>query len=220
MKTALLANEAGLGFGHVKLLNSIAMELRRRGWRVVMAPFRLSSVNRDAYAFDEVIPAPGWPLFQGESWFESGGAGDTPINSFAGVVAHFGMADERAVTSIVQAWDNLMAYISPSVVIGDFAPGAMIAASGRLPSIAVGTGFTVPAIVEGRFVPFQEKLGNDLPQQKRVETAVFESMKRASRNNPGDPLIAIRGEIPFPISYLDFDPARGRRIEFRSTPGY
>ncbi len=213
MKTALLANEAGLGFGHVKRLNSIAVDLKRRGWRIVMAPFRLSSMDRAEYAFDDVVPAPGWPRFQRESWFEAGVAGDTLINSFAAVVADFGMADQRAVTNIVQAWDSLMNYTSPSVVVGDFAPGAMIAAFGRCPGIAVGTGFTVPAIVDGRFVPFQEKLGNDLPLQKRVKTAVFEGLIRAARSDPGDPLIAIRGEVPFPICYPDFDPARGRRIE-------
>ena len=104
----------------MKRLNSMAAELRHRGWRTVMAPFRISSVDRAAYAFDDVIPAPGWPRFHQESWFESGVDGDSFINSFAAIVAHFGIADQRAVTNIVQAWDSFMNYTSPSVVVGDY----------------------------------------------------------------------------------------------------
>jgi UDP:flavonoid glycosyltransferase YjiC (YdhE family) len=123
------------------------------------------------------------------------------------------MADPRVVTSIIQAWDSLMRFISPSVVVGDFAPGAMIAANGRCPTIAVGNGFTVPAVVNGRFLPFQEQRGTDIPVQERVKAAVSEAKKRAGHRIPDDPLIAIRGEIPLPSCYKSFDVARGRRIE-------
>jgi UDP:flavonoid glycosyltransferase YjiC (YdhE family) len=212
-KIALLANEGGRGLGHVKRLNTIAAGLKNRGWRTVLAPFRISSLDRAAYAFDDALPAPGWPRFQQESWFESGSEKDMLINSYAVIGADFGMADPRAVTNIIQAWDSIMNFVSPSVVVGDFAPGAMIAAYGRCPAIAVGTGFTVPAVVNGRFLPFQEQRGTDNPVQDRIKAAVCEAMKRAGHGIPDDPLIAVRGEIPFPICYKSFDVARGRRIE-------
>ncbi len=213
MKTVLLANEAGHGFGHVKRLNAIAAGLRERGWRTVAAPFRISSLDRAVSAFDDVIPAPGWPRLQQESWFESGVSKDTLINSYAGIAAGLGMADLRVVTNIVKVWDSLFRLVSPVAAVGDFSPGAMIAASGRIPSIAVGNGFTVPVVTSGNFALFREKRAADFPLQDRVKSAVRDAMRLTGLGGPDDPLSAIRGDVAMPVCYRAFDPGRERRIE-------
>jgi hypothetical protein len=213
MKTALLANEVGRGFGHVKRLASLALRLRLMGWRVVLATFRLSFVDRNAAPFDDVVPAPGWPGLQQETWFHSGLDKAQPANSFAPVIAQLGMADSSVIANITQAWESLFRFISPAVVIGDFAPGAMLAASGRFPTFAVGTGFTVPAIKDGRFVLFRDRYPCDAPLQSLICEAVEEAMKNAGRAQLCDPLLAIRGEHPLPVCYRSLDVARGRRLE-------
>lgn len=213
MKTILIANELGYGLGHVTMLSAIAAKLGRMGWRVVMAPFRISSIDREKYIFEDVVPAPGWPRLQQENWFDSGVSKGARINSYAGVTANLGMADARVVTNIVRAWDSLFRLISPTAVVGDFSPGVMIAASGRIPALAIGNGFTVPVIREGYFAPFQDNLTNDAALQDRIKSSIHEAMKRTGRSTGIDPLQAILGDARIPRCYREFDPCNLCRVE-------
>lgn len=213
MKTALLVNEAGYGLGHLKRLSTMAAQLRSRGFRVILSSFRLSYLDHVKDDFDEILPAPGWPGLKGEKGFYRAHNLKQPINSFAGILSSFGMADPRVVANHLRAWDGILRLVRPEIIIGDYAPGAMIAASGRVPCINVGNGFTVPAIYDGRFVTYRQEAEDDRKLCQTIRNALSDGMRLAGHQSSTDPLLAIRGDKAFPICYRAFDPARGRRVE-------
>lgn len=139
----------------METLSAMAAEMKRRGWRTALCMFRLTYAERLAAAFDVILPAPGWPGVMGEKWFRVLLGPKIRASSFAGILSSFGGGDPRAVALQLRSWDGLFRLIKPDVVFGDHAPGAMIAAAGRLPSIAVGNGFTVPAVRDRFFFPFE-----------------------------------------------------------------
>ncbi|NJM35621.1 MAG: hypothetical protein HC850_14020 [Rhodomicrobium sp.] len=175
MKVALFANEAGGGLGHIGRLAALAAEMKRRGWRTVLSMVRLRYTERFTAAFDSILPAPGWPGTMGEKWFRVLLGPKIRASSYAGILTGFGGGDPRAVAIQLRSWDGMFRLIEPDAVIGDYAPGAMIAAAGRLPSIAVGSGFTVPAVRGGFFQPFRGSAeGEDKALQIKLAEAIAE----------------------------------------------
>ena len=175
MKTALLVTEAGRGLGHIKRLAAISGELKLRGWRTILSSFRLAHLGADASAFHEILPAPGWPGLQNETGFRKAHDPKVPATSYASMLSHFGAADPRVVRNQLLAWSGLLARTDPTAVVGDYAPGCMLAAAGRIPSFAVGNGFTVPALRNGRFVPFRDAADTaaDEIMQERLVNPIF-----------------------------------------------
>lgn len=213
MKTILFASEVGRGFGHITRLAGLAMEAKRLGWRTVLATSRLSFVDTKKSTFDEVVAAPCWPGLLQESWFETGINRESPANSFAPVLAQLGAADPRVLSAIMLAWDGLFRLVKPDAIIGDYAPGVHLAAHQQIPSVAVGTGFTVPAVIEGRFALFRDRFPPDFLLQDRLQQALAEVIRRRGVDVPALPLTCITGNASFPICFPDLDVARGRREE-------
>lgn len=214
LKTALLATEAGRGLGHIKRLAAIAGELKQHGWHTILSSFRLAQLGADASAFDEILPAPGWPGLQNETGFRKAHDPKSPATSYASMLSHFGAADPVVVRNQLLTWSSLLARTNPTVVVGDYAPGCMLAAAGRVPAFAVGNGFTVPALLNGRFVPFRDAASDaDLQMQNQVLQAIWEGCRDAGKTIAREPFEAIRGDAAYPICYRLFDCAQGRRIE-------
>ncbi len=213
MKKALLVNEAGYGLGHVARLTSIAQRLQEDGWEISLCSFRSAFQEHFRAKLTEFLPAPGWPGLMGENWFHRPHDPKEPANSFAAILSYFGAADDRVIASHLRAWDSLLRLTKPSVVVGDFAPGAMLASHGRMPTVSVGTGFTVPAIHQGRYVPYKNATANDYVLGQRVADAVISAFRQIHSSAPDNPFVALRGQEAFPICYRAFDPGRGLREE-------
>jgi hypothetical protein len=140
--TAVFASElrSDLGFGSPLL--SIADELvalAARGGVTLRTVFLL---NDPVYAGDEVaahghavLPAPAV-----DSLIEISSSG----RSYANILASIGFAHERELMLQVAAWDRLLAWLSPSVLVVDNAPSACLAARGRIPLFVTGSGFSAP----------------------------------------------------------------------------
>ena len=54
------------------------------------------------------------------------------------------MVSSEAVADQMRAWRALYAQHDIDLVVADYAPGALLAARGRIPAIAVGVGYTLP----------------------------------------------------------------------------
>jgi UDP:flavonoid glycosyltransferase YjiC (YdhE family) len=60
------------------------------------------------------------------------------------ILARLGCGESELVGALLRAWRQLLAAIRPDVVVAEFAPWLLLAARGRLPSVAGGTGFDTP----------------------------------------------------------------------------
>jgi UDP:flavonoid glycosyltransferase YjiC (YdhE family) len=145
----LLAWELGLGLGHLSRLLRLGEALRREGWEVVLAAQQPASLaQRFLDAGIMVLPAPNVPLNRHLK---------SPT-SFADILAVTSFRDPDLLLSHVLCWEQLLGLIKPDVIVGDFSPILALTVYGRIPFVAVGTGFAVlpgdqrefPLIRQGR----------------------------------------------------------------------
>ncbi len=64
--------------------------------------------------------------------------------SYANILAVNGFAHERELKLRAEAWDRLFTVLSPDVIVAESSPTACLAARGRIPLMAAGSGFDVP----------------------------------------------------------------------------
>ena len=64
--------------------------------------------------------------------------------SYANILAANGFAHERELKLRAEAWDRLFTVLSPDVIVAESSPTACLAARGRIPLMAAGSGFDVP----------------------------------------------------------------------------
>ncbi len=150
-RSALLCWEAGRGYGHALALLAIARRLEARGWRPVLAfpPDRLpAGVDTSAMT---MRAAPVW------------GAECRPLPrmpsstaSLGDILSDIGLRSAEWVRNQISGWWRILAECRPDVIVADYAPGAILAARGRIPSIAYGVGFTVPPAGMRRFPPLHD----------------------------------------------------------------
>lgn len=60
------------------------------------------------------------------------------------ILAVLGLGEEGAARAMIGAWERILAAVRPDAVVAEFAPGLHLAAHGRLPLLALGTGFSLP----------------------------------------------------------------------------
>lgn len=135
MKSIVLTNELGRGYGHVSRLAAVAESLPDY--------VRCSLAVRDVAAAGVLHQADRrvWqsPLYVRRTAIKSA------MHTYAEVIADGGFADPPALVRLVRCWIDLLELIEPSALIIEHAPVSMLAAFVmKLPGVRVGTGFIVP----------------------------------------------------------------------------
>lgn len=136
MARILIGWELGSGSGHTVKLIDIAAELRQRGHEPVLA-MQQTSVIPAGY---EVWQAPLWPALLATRGRTSAASPST----YGDILVALGLVDPGAVFGLLRAWDAIVAATRPDVVIAEFAPALLMAARGRVPLLAIGSGFGLP----------------------------------------------------------------------------
>jgi hypothetical protein len=131
MRSVLLAWELGAGFGHALALRQIAVRLMQRGFRCIAAVKDIGAAAPLSEAGIEVLQAPLWKAAQ-----SSATLGDA--------LGDAGLADAQSLRQLIEAWRHIIDKTAPDVVVADYAPGACLAARGRIPLALIGNGFTLP----------------------------------------------------------------------------
>jgi UDP:flavonoid glycosyltransferase YjiC (YdhE family) len=137
MARVLCAWEFGGDLGHVRRVIPIAHELRAMGHEVTLV-FRDSSFleNGRAQGFETFIA----PLLNTQREMSP-----SPLN-FSDILLNIGYGDVRGLAGALRAWQSMLEMLSPDVVVADYAPTALIAATlASIRTVTVGTGFSVPA---------------------------------------------------------------------------
>lgn len=155
MARILLAWELGGNGGHAAKLASLARALHAEGHHVSIAAQRPDAFRalRDLLPAIELRQAPLWPGLLNH-------ARDLPRlrqhQSFGDILADAGLADSGVLEFLLRAWQGLFSDLAPDLLVAEFAPAALLAASGKIPRVALGTGFSLPPAHLPAFPPFTE----------------------------------------------------------------
>lgn len=182
-QTVLLAWEMGAGLGHAKRLLAVATELRAQGLDPVIA-------QRDIQALSGLFRESGIPIIPTPP-ITSLAPKNRPFRAFsyADIMAIAGYANAEALEVLLDAWDGLMRYLQPKVVIGDYCPILPMAVRGRVPFIAFGDGFVVPPHELPEFPPLR-RTGKSF----KKTTVITEDVNRLLRKRK-QPMIDNLGQL-------------------------
>lgn len=136
MARILLGWELGAGSGHAVKLARLAAALREGGHEPIAVVQATGAMPADI----ETWQAPLWP---GQIAALARPAAVPPA-TMGDILATLGLADAGAMRALIAAWDRLLAAIRPDAIAAEFAPALMLAARGRVPLVALGTGFSLP----------------------------------------------------------------------------
>ena len=133
----------GEGFGHVSRLLVLAENLRKQGYECIFLVSDLPRAGAKAQqsGFD-VLAAPDVglsPLRRGEQ-----------TASLADILMRRGYSNYAKLKNSLSAWKSILNLINPDLVVLDYAPTARLAAGLQFKTIVIGTGFTIPASLEGK----------------------------------------------------------------------
>lgn len=128
--------ELGAGNGHTTRLLELAASLSVRGHEPICAPQQIGPFA----AHWPTRQAPVWPRLLGPliRRFPQRPA------TMGDVLAYLGLDDPDAMAAMIMAWDRIILDERPDVIVTDYAPMLQLAAKGRVPTLAMGTGFTLP----------------------------------------------------------------------------
>lgn len=136
MGTVLLGWELGGGLGHASTLIEVARALADRGHAPVLA-------LKDPVAPRAVLTGVRCPVVPAPVWRNA-----VPSNfraaTLADVLAIRGYDDPGVLGSLVEGWQGLLHLTRADLVIADYAPTLLLAASGAVPAIQLGSGFSIP----------------------------------------------------------------------------
>lgn len=208
MARILLGWELGAGSGHTTRLLELAAILSARGHEPLFAPQQVGPF------------AAHWPTWQAPVWprlleplfrrFPQRPAtmGDN--------LAYLGLDDAEAMAAMIMAWDRLILDARPDAVIAEFAPLLQVAARGRVPTLAFGTGFSLPP---AEMPHFPGLLGNPAVV---AEPSLLATLNDALRRTERAPLTALpeifAADLSLVATFVELDPYRQWRREPVGAP--
>lgn len=204
MARILIGWELGAGNGHTSRLLELADILAARGHECLFATQQIGPF------------AAHWPTWQAPVWprlLEALARRDSRRPASLGdSLAFLGLDDPVAMRAMVEAWDHLFEAIRPDAVVAEYAPILQVAAKGRIPTLAFGTGFTLPPPDMAQFPSFlgQPKI---VPEADLLDR--FNACLRATGRAHLDSLPAIFDADRFLVAtFAELDPYR----QFRRHP--
>lgn len=208
MARILLGWELGAGSGHTTRLLELASILAARGHEPLLAPQQIGPF------------AAHWPTWQAPVWprlleplfrrFPQRPAtmGDN--------LAYLGLDDPEAMAAMIMAWDRLILDARPDAVVAEFAPMLQVAARGRVPTLAFGTGFSLPP---AHMPNFPSLFGNP---QVVAEPSLLAALNDALRRTDRQPLLALpeifAADLDMVATFAELDPYRQWRREPVGAP--
>jgi rhamnosyltransferase subunit B len=172
-RKVVLTWELGGGLGHAARLVAVSEALARRGFEPVLVARRPDSLEVLGFGATErdALKAPVWPgLIPGAL---------PPVHgrqaSLGDSLGDLGLTDASTIASLIGEWDRIFAGVKPNALVADFAPASLLAAAGRIPSVAIGSGYALPPAT----VPEFPLLRPDVSARKYQERVLLEAVNRA-----------------------------------------
>lgn len=209
MARILLGWELGAGAGHAVKLLEIGGILASRGHQPV---FAVQNIFPFAAADAPLWQAPLWPS---QLAMLARPAMATPA-TMGDILVALGLVEPGALAAMLGGWDAILTAVRPDAVAAEFAPALMLAARGRVPVLALGTGFSLPPPTMARM----PSLTGAAPvhDEETVLAAVNAALVGAGRAAI-DTLPAIfTATHALPAAFAEFDPYRPSRLSAAGTP--
>jgi hypothetical protein len=207
MATILFAWELGANLGHLIPLSRIAKALDGEGHRAVYALRDIGNARAVLGDDTRVVQAPIWPLHKHFGAISGG------LASYADILTAIGFGDPQKVAAVAAAWQSLIDYVRPDVVVADHSPALHVLLHGTgIRIVDIGTGFTMPPLDYDFFPPLRGDLAPAVP-----ESRLFESLRDA-RNllklpRPSGLIEAFRSPYRVVFGLPELDPYQGFRRE-------
>ena len=206
MAHVLLGWELGGNRGHAIALLDMADAIAARGHRVSFALQRVDALPPERLNGAAVWPAPVSPRL-----LVNIAKPRRPANTMGDILARLGCDDPDLVEGLLRAWTLLLDTIRPNLVIAEYAPFLLLAAQGRVPTVAVGTAFSTPPANMSAF-PSLNGAAPAFPEEK-VLAGLNAALARTGRSPlPGYPAMMTASRT-FGGSFLELDPYREWRRE-------
>ena len=156
-----------------------------------------------------------YPILQGPTWTRPApSVRGRPFSaaSFADILAVTGFSNADELMAMLRAWDGLLNYVRPDVVVAEYAPLLVLATRGRIPTIFFGTGFTVPPANVPQYPALQPKIEPIMPAE-RILANVQEVQRRRRAPVPPTLPAVLACERRFACTFPEIDPYRQVRRE-------
>lgn len=173
----LLAWELGSGLGHVTKARVLARELRRRGFRCVLAVSNLAAAREVGLEGEDVRQAPPWPMQTGAAKVRQ----DYIPATLGELLAEMVFSDVDAIAGQIEGWRGMARDIRPDIVVADYAPGVHLAMRDRLPVVAFSVGYCLPPA----HLPEFPRLGSSVRPLREAEHSVLARINEAVRRTGG-----------------------------------
>jgi hypothetical protein len=151
----------------------------------------------------EILAAPFWP---------KPALPAKPSGSYADLIAANGFSSTENARTLIGRWDRLFDAVKPDLIVGEHAPGAAIAAFGRIPVALVGNGFGMPPADAPVFPPFEAGRGDE-DAQASVLHAIHGALTALGRAIPRELCEPFRGVSRGVFAFPALDPYRSVRRE-------
>ena len=168
-KHILFAWEAGANLGHIMPLVRLSSVLEAEGHAASFAV-------RDLLAGATALRSNRAPLLQSPIWPPHVHEGNEDgAGGYQDVLALLGFGDARKLSALLRGWYDLLRCIGPDLIVAEHSPALQaLALAMGLPLVVVGTPFTVPPVVRGRFPPLRGERTPLLPERR-----LFDSLREA-----------------------------------------
>lgn len=206
MAHVLLGWELGANRGHLLRIVELAGRLLEAGHRVSAALQTLDGA--------ELLP-PAVSVWQGPVWprlIVSVARPEGPPPATMGDILHrLGLERWETAAGLMRGWDALLAAARPDVLVADFAPFMLLAARGRVPTIAVGTGFER---VPPQLARFPSLTGERAVHDEAATVAAVNRGLVAAGAPPLERLPALfAADVSLVGAFAELDPYAGHRSE-------
>jgi hypothetical protein len=206
MATILMGWELGEGLGHVHNLIDVGRALAVEGHQPI---FVLCNVVEPW----PLLQHDGFAVLQAPYWDRGVRSGDPPFvaASLADVLAVRGWRTPETLQPLVAAWQRLLEYMQPRLIVTDYAPTLCLAAYQSTPVVQMGSWFALPPVDAPAFpllLPGQTPV---VAQQALLE--VVQQVQQRRRCAAPPTLTAILAGDRFPMIVPELDPYQEQRRE-------
>ena len=194
--------ELGAALGHAGRLKALAQPLRARGHAV-------SFVLRDLVHTRRLLADVDIPVYQAPVWLHRVEGLPPGEASLADILLACGWLDAEAMSGLVDGWRHLLRALHADVVVGDYAPAALLAArSLGIAGSAVGAGFQIPPAAP--LPPLRDWDAIPRARMAATEARVLATANAVLARHGAGPYARaadlLRGDLPLLCTWPELDP--------------
>jgi hypothetical protein len=186
---------------------ALARTLAARGAKPVFAVRDLANIHLVAKRGEMTfLQAPVWPDHRHRGYKPT-------VANYADVLTGIGFADPQKLSSVMLAWEAVLDFVRPDLVISDHSPALQtLLHGGDIPVVAVGTPFTMPPLTLDRLPPLRADQASALPESRLLQSAKSALAERG-RRAPARLVDLLRTDERLVFGLPELDPYRAFREE-------